>query len=48
MIEQLSKVCGGCKCYARKTSFTYYFNNTELKNLLNYIGDCPVECYKYK
>lgn len=48
MIEQLSKICGGCKCYTHKTSFTYYFNNTELKNLLNYIGDCPVECYKYK
>lgn len=48
IISQLSKICGGCKCYAHKTSFTYYFNNTELKNLLNYIGDCPIECYKYK
>lgn len=28
--------------------FQYYFTNNGLQKLLNYIGECPVESYKYK
>lgn len=28
--------------------YQYYFTNNGLKKLLKYIGDCPVESYKYK
>jgi hypothetical protein len=42
----------GIKCYKFKTKtgycHHYHFNNLALKKLLDYIGDCPVEGYKYK
>lgn len=47
IINELNSICG-VKCYEYKTFCTYYFNNSQLKKLLEYIGDCPVECYKYK
>ena len=28
--------------------YKYYFNNKSFKKMLEYIGDCPVESYKYK
>lgn len=37
------------KLYALNNgTYQYYFTNKGLKKLLEYIGDCPVESYKYK
>lgn len=37
------------KLYSLNTGmYQYYFTNNGLKKLLEYIGECPVESYKYK
>lgn len=35
-------------CYKSNNCYNYHFNNKALINLLDYIGECPVESYKYK
>lgn len=51
ILEQLNKICGLVACYEKKgkyPSFDYHFNNKALIKLLDYIGECPCEEYKYK
>lgn len=51
ILQQFRELFGNVKCYYNKYGYGYYqyhFNNTSLKLLLNYIGECPVESYKYK
>lgn len=49
MLNQLIEITGSCKCYCdRNKCYRYHFNNKALIKLLEYIGECPVESYKYK
>lgn len=49
ILNQLNKITGNCKCYCHSNkTYKYYFNNKSLIKLLEYIGECPVESYKYK
>ena len=52
IINQLKDICGEVSCYKYKTKtghcHQYYFGNKQFIKLLEYIGDCPVESYKYK
>lgn len=48
ILDQFNNLFGKVKCYNNASCFNYYFNNASLKKLLEYIGECPVESYKYK
>lgn len=52
ILNQLIEICGKVSCYKYKTTtgycYQYYFNNKALIKLLAFIGECPVEEYKYK
>lgn len=52
IINQLKDICGEVSCYKYKTKtghcHQYYFGNKQFIKLLEYIGDCPVESYRYK
>ena len=49
VLNQLIEITGSCKCYCdRNKCYRYHFNNKALIKLLEYIGECPVESYKYK
>ena len=49
ILKQFNDLFEDIKChYSKKGSYQYYFNNKNLIKLLNYIGECPVEGYKYK
>ena len=49
ILNQLNILFGEVKCYYdKKGCYQYHFNNKNLIKLLNYIGECPVEGYKYK
>lgn len=52
ILNQLNEICGKVNCYyfPNKTGgcHNYHFNNKALSKLLEYIGECPVEEYKYK
>lgn len=47
IIDQLNDICR-VNCYKDETSYKYVFNNKRFIEFLKYIGNCPVECYKYK
>lgn len=52
VLNQLNEICGKVSCNKYKTKtgscHNYHFNNKALTKLLEYIGECPVEEYKYK
>lgn len=53
ILKQLSEICEKeIKCYLDNSkeyaSYKYYFGYNTLIKLLDYIGPCPVESYKYK
>ena len=53
ILNQLKDICKyGCGCYVNKyngkISYKYSFGYHSLIEFLNYIGDCPVDSYKYK
>ena len=49
ILKQLNALFDNVKCYYDKRNYyRYHFNNKSLIKLLNYIGKCPVEGYKYK
>lgn len=49
ILKQLNALFDDVKCYYDKRNYyRYHFNNRSLIKLLNYIGKCPVEGYKYK
>lgn len=53
ILEQLNTLFDNVKCYAYKTStgdtcHTYHFNHNAFVKMLDYIGECPVDGYKYK
>lgn len=48
IIEQINKICKVSVYKLDNGCFQYYFNHDSLKKLLDYIGECPVESYKYK
>lgn len=48
-LMQLNDLFDNVKChYDKRGCYKYYFNNKNLIKLLNYIGECPVNGYKYK
>ena len=52
ILEQLNVLFDNVKCYQYKTKtgicHEYSFNNNAFRKMLDYIGECPVEEYKYK
>jgi|GEM_PF-7036139 len=50
--QQNNNYIGKVACYKSKTKtgfcHHYHFNNNSLRKLLEFIGECPVESYKYK
>jgi len=49
VLKQLQKITGNqVKFYSYKKGGTYHLGNKGLILLLDYIGDCPIECYDYK
>ena len=48
ILQQLNDICGHVAVYKNGSCYCYHFNNKALIKLLNYIGECPVESYKYK
>ena len=49
ILDQFNNLFGEIKCYQNKKGcYQYNFNNKNLIKLLHYIGECPVEGYKYK
>ena len=49
ILNQLNDLFDNVKChYDKRGCYKYYFNNKNLIKLLNYIGECPVNGYKYK
>lgn len=47
ILSQL-KQFGDCKYYKYSNGGAYYLNNKSFIEFLRYIGECPIECYKYK
>ena len=49
ILNQLNDLFDNVKChYDKRGCYKYYFNNKNLIKLLNYIGECPINGYKYK
>lgn len=49
ILNQFKNLFGDVKCYYdKRNSYKYHFNNRNLIKLLSYIGECPVDGYKYK
>lgn len=49
ILRQLRDLFGGqCSYYPYKSGGAYYLGSKGLISLLEYIGECPVPCYKYK
>lgn len=48
ILQQLNNICGHVAVYKHGNCYCYHFSNKALIKLLNYIGECPVESYKYK
>lgn len=49
ILNQFKNLFGDIKCYYdKRNSYKYHFNNKNLIKLLSYIGECPVDGYKYK
>ena len=49
ILKQLNDLFNNVKCYCGKSGcYQYHFNNKNLIKLLDYIGECPIEGYKYK
>lgn len=53
IINQLNKLYEDISVYSYKTAagttcYTYYFSNKNFIKFLEYIGECPIESYKYK
>lgn len=46
ILDQLRNIFGeNCNYY---DNWHYYISSTYTKDFLNYIGECPIECYEYK
>lgn len=53
IIDQLNKIHEDISVYSYKTAtgttcYTYHFSNKNFIKFLEYIGECPIESYKYK
>jgi hypothetical protein len=49
VLKQLQKITGSqARFYSYKNGGIYHLGNKGLILLLDYIGDCPIECYDYK
>lgn len=53
IIDQLNKIHEDINVYSYKTAtgttcYTYHFSNKNFIKFLEYIGECPIESYKYK
>lgn len=48
ILEELNKICPTKIYDDGKGMYKYYFSNKALIQFLEYIGECPVESYKYK
>lgn len=47
ILSQFKKF-GNCNYYKYNNGGAYYLSNKALIEFLKFIGDCPLECYKYK
>ena len=53
ILKQFNELFDKVAVYDYKTSsgatcYSYHFNNKSFIKLLDYIGECPIESYKYK
>lgn len=48
ILKQFNELFDVVKCYKNGECHTYHFSNKALKKLLEFIGECPVNDYKYK